>query len=517
MVTELTAQWWRDAVVYQVYPRSFCDSDGDGIGYLAGIESKLDHLQWLGVDAVWLSPVYRSPMADFGYDISDHCDVDPVFGDLAAFDRLVAAVHDRDMFLVMDYVANHTSDQHPWFRAALGSAESPDRRRYIWRDPAPDGGPPNNWIRAFSPEPAWTLDESSGQYYLHLFLPEQPDLNWSDPRVRRDMGEVLRFWMDRGVDGFRADVIHCIGKPEHLEDAPQDLAGLPACIFDQGPGTHECLRELRRVIDGDSPEEHLFLGETAVFDRRQQLSYLGDGDELHLAFNFLAVHTRWDAAAWRSELAATYEAYGELDAWPTWVLSNHDIPRQATRFGSVARARAAAVLLLTQRGTPFLYQGEELGLLDAEVPPHRQVDPGGRDGCRAPMPWSADERGGWVPDMWLPPPPSAATVSVEAQRGDDGSMLAHHRRLLELRRSLPVLRSGDFELLDAPEGVLRYRRHLPDPAAGPHTIEVAINFTASVARDAVSPGEQLAGTHHAGGPSGISDTLLPDEARVVVP
>lgn len=515
---ERTDPWWRGAVVYQIYPRSFADSDGDGIGDIAGIEAHIEDLVDLGVDAVWLSPVYPSPMADFGYDVSDHCDIDPVFGDLGVFDHLVAALHDKGIRIIMDYVPNHTSDRHPWFIDARTSRDAPTRDRYVWRDPAPDGGPPNNWVRAFSPEPAWTFDDLSGQYYLHLFLPEQPDLDWNSIDVRDDMAEVLRFWMRRDVDGFRADVVHCIGKSPDLPDAPEELAGLPACIFDHGEGTHECLRGLRKVVDGDRPGEHLLLGETYVFDRDQQLSYLGTGDELHLAFNFLAVHTPWEAEAWQKELEQSYAAHERVGAWPTWVLSNHDLPRHVTRYGSMARARAAAVMLLTLRGTPFLYQGEELGLSDTEVPPDRAVDPGGRDGCRAPIPWSADPTGGWGPSAWLPLPARAEALSFETQRRDKSSMLNHYRRLLALRRELPVLRSGAIELLDAPSGVLRFSRSLSGDGHGADLqhVEVAINFTTSGVKSAHTPGRWIAGTAWPPPPDGHADgTLAPDEARVI--
>ncbi|MCO5319126.1 MAG: alpha-amylase family glycosyl hydrolase [Microthrixaceae bacterium] len=510
-------QWWRQSVIYQIYPRSFADSNGDGVGDLAGIRSRLDHLEHLGVDALWLSPTQPSPMADFGYDVADYCDIDPLFGDLAAFDDLVDDVHRRGMRLVMDYVPNHTSDRHPWFAAARDDPDSPYRDYYVWRDPAPDGGPPNNWLRAFSPEPAWTLDEASGQYYLHLFLPEQPDLDWNNPGVRRDMADVLRFWMDRGVDGFRADVVHCIGKPATLPDAPDDLAGLPACIFDQGPGTHERLRELRSVVDGSDPGRHLLLGETAVFDREQQLGYLGAGDELHLAFNFLALHTQWDAEAWRAEIRATYDAYESIGAWPTWVMSNHDLPRHASRYGSTARARAAAVLLLTLRGTPFLYQGEELGLFDADVPEGRVVDPGGRDGCRAPMPWTREPEESWGAEPWLPVGDGRVGHDVETQQGNPASMLEHYRRLLALRRSEPLLRTGAIDLLDAPDGVLRFVRG-PEQGSGPDGIEVAVNFTDEPIAAAHSAGRWLGGTTWPPPPDGLATGHLgPDEAVVVEP
>ncbi|MGI9577097.1 MAG: alpha-amylase family glycosyl hydrolase [Microthrixaceae bacterium] len=521
--SELSASpWWQEAVVYQIYPRSFADSNGDGVGDLQGILAHLDHLAELGVDAIWLSPTQPSPMADNGYDISDYCDIDPVFGTLGDFDALLDAVHARGMRLVIDYVPNHTSDEHPWFRNAVASVDSSMRDRYVWRDPGPDGEPPNNWLRAFSPEPAWTLDQTSGQYYLHLFLPEQPYLNWRNYDVQREMAGVLEFWMDRGVDGFRADVVHCIGKGQDLADASPELAGLPACIFDHGPGTHDMLRMLRKVVDGDRPGAHLLLGETAVFDREQQLSYLGTGDELHLAFNFLALHASWDAARWRGELEATYGGHDRIGAWPTWVMSNHDLPRHRTRYGNEARARAAAVLLLTLRGTPFLYQGEELGLQDAVVPPEAVVDPGGRDGCRAPIPWTDDPTGGWGPNAWLPSPPDAGQSSAAAERADPDSMLAHYRRLLSLRSATDALRVGDIELLDAPEGALRFLRRLAggvaaDSRADPAEIEVAVNFTAEKVAGPFAGGDVIGGTTAPGelGPIDPATALGPDEARIV--
>jgi alpha-glucosidase len=508
--------WWRSEVVYQIYPRSFADADGDGIGDLAGISAHLDHLVDLGVGAVWLSPFYRSPMADFGYDVSDHCDVDPVFGSLADADALIAAAHDRGLRVLVDFVPNHISDQHPWFQAALSSRDDPHRDWFHWRDPAPDGGPPNNWSAAFGPESAWTLDEASGQYYLHLFLPEQPDIDWNHPAVVEAMHDVLRFWMDRGVDGFRADVVHCIGKDPALADMPDELVGLPAMLQDFGPGTHEQLRRMRTLVDS-YPGDRVVVGETYVLDREQMASYLGQGDELHLAFNFMPMHCQWDAELWRAEIETAYQLAAPIDAWPTWVLSNHDNPRHVTRYGSEARARAAAVLLLTLRGTPFMYMGEELGLSDAEVPPERVVDPGGRDGCRAPIPWTIEADHGWGPDPWLPFAPDASEHSVEAESGDPDSMLALYRHLLHTRRSVPALHLGSIELLDAPPGVLRWRRRSDAGAdAGvegvPGEVEVAVNFTGAAVEAAIHDGDWLTGTHR--GATGT--TLAPDEARVVV-
>lgn len=507
--TESSAPWWQHGVVYQIYPRSFADSDGDGIGDLPGITAHLDHLVDLGVDAVWSSPFYRSPMDDFGYDISDHCDVDPLFGSLADADALIASAHRRDLRVVLDFVPNHVSAQHPWFQAAVGAASDPHRDWFVWRDPAADGGPPNNWTAAFSPEPAWTLDPASGQYYLHLFLPEQPDLDWNHPDVVQAMHGVLEFWLDRGVDGFRADVVHCIGKGPDLADMPEDLVGLPAMLQDFGPGTHEQLRAMRRLLDRRGA---MVVGETYVLDTSVMASFLGDGDELHLAFNFPALHCPWRADAWREQIETAARLLDPIGAWPTWVLSNHDVPRHRTRYGSEARARAAAVLLLTLRGTPFLYMGEELGLEDADVPPDRVVDPGGRDGCRAPMPWTQGPDHGWPGDPWLPFGPDAGVRSVDAQRDDPGSMLSHYRRLLRLRRSTPALHAGSIELLDAPEGVLRYRRD--DPSGAGTSVEVALNFTDEPIGDAIGTGRVLADTSPPGAPV-TPGQLGPDEARIV--
>lgn len=506
--SEHRPEWWRTGVVYQIYPRSFSDSDGDGVGDLPGVVQHLDHLVELGVDAVWLSPFYRSPMADFGYDISDHCDVDPVFGTLADADHLIDQAHRDGLKVVLDYVPNHVSDQHPWFLAARSSASDPHRSWFVWRDPAPDGGPPNNWSAAFGADSAWTLDERSGQYYLHLFLPEQPDLNWSDPALVEAMHDVLRFWMGRGVDGFRADVVHCIGKDDQLADMAPELVGLPAMLQDFGPGTHEQLRALRRLLDG-TPGERMMVGETYVLSAETMATYLGRGDELHLAFNFQALHCPWQADRWRDEIELAARLLDPIDGWPTWVLSNHDVSRHRSRYGSDARARAAAVLLLSLRGTPFLYMGEELGLQDAEIDPDRAVDPGGRDGCRAPLPWTATSGHGWPSAPWLPWPPEPAASSVEAQRGDPSSMFEHYRRLLALRRSSPALHRGSIELLDAPEGVLRWRRQ-----HGNEAVEVSINFTEHEVGDAVSGGQVLGGSV----PPGVElapGRLGPDEARIV--
>ena len=397
--------WWQESVVYQVYPRSFADSTGDGVGDLDGLRARLEHLQWLGVDAVWLSPIYRSPMADFGYDVADYCDIDPLFGDLAAFDALLFDAHARDIRVLLDWVPNHTSDQHPWFVDSRASRDSAKRDWYRWHDGTPQLAP-NNWPAAFGGGPAWTWDEATEQWYLHTFLPEQPDLNWDNPEVVSAMHDVLRFWLDRGVDGFRADVVHLIGKDPALPDIPEtNIVGshLDVVGTHDHQGTHALLRGIRTVLD-EYPGDRVIVGEVNLTRTELIAPYLGDGDELHLAFDFESLTVPWEAGAWRSRIAHVEDVMGAR--WPTWVFSNHDQPRMRTRLGgSEARARAAVLLLLTLRGTPFLYAGEELGLQDAQVPPERVVDPGGRDGCRAPIPWTTDPGHGWPAEPWLPWPP----------------------------------------------------------------------------------------------------------------
>jgi alpha-glucosidase len=492
--------WWRSSVIYQIYPRSFADASGDGIGDLDGIRAHLDHLVWLGVDALWLSPFYRSPMADFGYDVADHCDVDPLFGDLAAADALIAEAGELGLRVILDLVPNHTSDQHPWFVAARSSRDDPHRGFYIWRDPAPDGGPPNNWKAAFTDGPAWTLDEATGQWYLHLFLPEQPDLNWQHPGVVEGMEEVMRFWFDRGVDGFRIDVVHCIGKDDTLDDDPPPWDELPHCVSHEHPSTHHHLREMRKLADS-YPGGKVLIGETALPGTAMMAPYYGQGDELHLAFNFSVLHAPWDPVRWRRRIERVIEELDPRGAWPSWVLSNHDLPRQRTRYGgSEARARTSAFLTLGLRGTPFLYGGEELGLEDAHVAEDRVVDPGGRDGCRAPLPWTAADGHGWSVEPWLPFPPDAAERSVEAQRADDASVLHLYRRLLAARRASPALSIGDFEWVGSPPEVLAWRRRCGDDERivavhmGPEPTRVGLDGVVEVASDGAGEGEPFGGT-----------------------
>jgi len=492
--------------VYQIYPRSFADGNGDGVGDLVGMRERIDHLVDLGVDAVWLSPIFVSPMADFGYDVADYCRVDPLFGGDEAFGTLLTALHERGIRVVLDWVPNHSSDQHPWFVESRSSRSSPKRDWYVWRDPAPDGGPPNNWLAQFLDRPAWTLDEATGQYYLHLFLDRQPDLDWSNPDVEAAMHETLRHWMERGVDGFRADVVHLIGKGRELRDLPEELRGMTVVAIDE-PFTHELLRRIRSVLDA-SPQQAMMVGEVYLLQPGQVVRYLGAGDELQLAFDFRTVHVPWSADALRRVIAANQAEFAE-PAWPTFVLSNHDQPRHRTRFGSNARARAAAVMSLTMRATPFLFAGEELGLEDAVIPAARVVDPDGRDGCRAPLPWTDAPDHGWPADAWLPFPPDAGRLAADVQRRDPTSMFSLYRSPLRLRRERAVLRRGSFELLDTGAELIGWRRvHGADA-----TVTVVNLSDEPVDLPAAAAGVLLASS--VAGRDRLEQQLAPDEAIVV--
>ena len=500
--------WWRSAVFYQIYPRSFADSDGDGVGDLGGVRSHLADLAWLGVDALWISPFYRSPMVDFGYDVSDYCDVDPLFGTLEEFDQLVDEAHALGLRVIIDWVPNHTSDQHPWFVDAVSGRDSAHRDWYVWRDATPDGAPPNNWVASFDlTAPAWTLDPASDQWYLHLFESAQPDLDWDQPAVVGAMHDVLRFWLDRGVDGVRADVIHCIGKDPELPDDPPPVAGLPHSALNDVPVTHGRLRAIRRLLDG-YPGDRVIVGEVYLLATEAVATYYGHDDELHLAFNFPPLYALWQQRPWTRCIEETVAALAPRDAWPTWVLSNHDNPRHRTRYDraaamlgeepdvtarrSEARARAAAVLLLTLRGTPFVYQGDELGLLDGVIPNDRRVDPGGRDGCRSPVPWDGGPDHGWPTAagarVWLPFPPESEHRNHRALREDPSSILHLYRRLLALRHRSEALSVGEFDLLDLADGVLGYERRSAD-----ESWVVAINVTGEAVELAGADSAGLAG------------------------
>ena len=459
--------WWHDAVVYQVYVRSFADTDGDGLGDLPGIRARLPYLQALGVDAVWLTPFYPSPDADHGYDVSDHLAVDPRFGTLDDLDGLIDDAHALGLRVLLDLVPNHTSSEHPWFRAALADPDHPDRRRYVFR-PGRAGAPPNGWTSAFG-GPAWTLDDTSGEWYLHFFAPQQPDLDWHNGAVRRDFEDVLRFWLDRGVDGFRIDVAQALFKDAELRDLDE-----PDPIpwwADWHTATnqadlHPLYRRWRSIVDA-YPGDRILVGEIVLRDQAALARYVRS-DELHLAFNFALFHDDWDADALRATIDRTLAAFGAVDAPPCWVLENHDAPRLPTRYGGGAvgrrRARAAALLLLALPGAAFVYQGQELGLEEVDLPESALRDPAvastagvvqGRDGCRVPLPW-----GGAPPafgfstgEPWLPMPASWSDLTVEAQRDDPASALTLYRTALARRPT-----GTRFTWRAAPPGVLAFDR-----------------------------------------------------------
>jgi alpha-glucosidase len=493
--------WWQKAVIYEIYPRSFQDSDGDGVGDLAGVLRRVDYLSWLGVDAVWICPIYPSPMADFGYDVADYVGIDPLFGTVADFERLAAGLHERGIRLVLDFVPNHSSDQHPWFQEARASRESPRRDWYIWRDPAPDGGAPNNWVSQAGGS-AWAFDEATGQYYYHAFLKEQPDLNWRNPAVRQAMYDVLRFWLARGVDGFRVDVLWHMIKDAQFRDDPlnpdyregqPDFRRVQARYSADQPEVLEVAQEMRRVL-AEYPGERLLIGEIYLPVERLVAYYGADLGAVHLPFNFNLMWAPWQPAP-IMRLIESYEAVLPPGGWPSWVLGNHDQMRIASRVGP-AQARVAMVLLLTLRGTPTLYYGDELGLENVPIPAGRERDPfgirqpgtgQGRDPVRTPMPWDGTANCGFTEgEPWLPLGEGRSAQSVAAQRRDPGSMLALTRELLALRRREPALSLGDWTPLAAEGDVLAYARTWRD-----QRFIVALNLTA--APTAVRFGDDLAG------------------------
>ncbi|MBV9863421.1 MAG: DUF3459 domain-containing protein [Alphaproteobacteria bacterium] len=466
------AAWWQTGVIYQIYPRSFQDSNGDGIGDLPGVLARLDYLSGLGIDAIWLSPIYPSPMADFGYDVSDYTGIDPIFGHLADFERLVAEAHRRSLKVILDFVPNHTSDRHPWFLESRRSRTSPKRDWFVWRDPGLDGGPPNNWLSEFG-GPAWTFDPTTGQYYYHAYLAAQPDLNWRNADVRAAMHDVMRFWLDRGVDGFRIDTVHHLVEDAAFRGNPPNPAwhpGLPPTLalerrhtIDQ-PEVHEILAGFRRLAD--AYDARVLIGEAYLPLDRLMAYYGAELAGVQLPFNFHLIGAVWRAPV-LAELIRRYEALLPAGAWPNWVLGNHDRSRVASRLGP-AQARAAAMLLLSLRGTPTLYYGDEIGLSDVPIPPERVQDPWGknvpgfglgRDPVRTPMPWDGTVNAGFsAGEPWLPLNPDWPTRNIAAQEREPGSMLALYRKLIALRRSEPALSVGDYGAIEAEGSALRYER-----------------------------------------------------------
>jgi alpha-glucosidase len=516
--------WWQDGTIYQIYPRSFQDSNADGVGDLAGILARIDYLATLGIDAVWISPFYPSPMADFGYDVADYCNVDPIFGTLADFDHLIAAIHERGLRLILDFVPNHTSDQHPWFLNSRTSVDSPKRDWYLWRDPAegagsPESRLPNNWQSNFGGS-AWTFDPPSGQFYYHSFLTQQPDLNWRNPNVRAAIYEAMQFWLERGadgkgVDGFRMDVLWLLIKDDQFRDNPINpdwSAGnssfgrvLPLYTADR-PETHEIVAEMRAIMASYAGRDAVLIGEIYLplrdlvayygFDPNAASSGLPFLRGADMPFNFHLIQTPWKADRIAS-LITEYEGELPAEAWPNWVLGNHDQSRLATRLGE-HQARVAAMLLLTLRGTPTLYYGDELGMTDTAIPANQVKDPAelnqpgigmGRDPERTPMLWDGSPNAGFTTGQpWLPVDPSAATRNVAAQSGLEAprSTLALYRRLLSLRREHPALHSGTIDHIQAHSGVLSYRRH-----SGEQHLQVLLNLTDEIQRVSCDPGRIL--------------------------
>ena len=499
--------WWQRGIFYQIYPRSFQDSNGDGIGDLQGIIARLPYLRDLGVDAIWLSPVFPSPMADFGYDISDYTGIDPIFGTMADCEALIGAAHDVGLKLILDLVPNHTSDRHPWFVESRSSRSNPKRDWYIWRDGDARGGPPTNWLSEFGGS-AWQYDDASGQYYYHAFLAQQPDLNWRNPDVRRAMYDVMRFWLRKGVDGFRVDVIWHLIKDEQFRDNPPNpdfRTGrppherlLPLYTTDR-PEVQELVAEMRRVID--EFDHRVLIGEIYLPVERLVSYYGKDLLGAQMPFNFALLSAAWNGRA-LEKIIAEYEHALPGGAWPNWVLGNHDRPRVASRIGK-EQAKVAAMLLLTLRGTPTLYYGDEIGMHQVAIAPAQVQDPFeknvpgigvGRDGCRTPMQWDATANAGFSRGKpWLPIADDFVRQNVLDLKDDATSILNVYLALIRLRRASPELTSGTYEPVAAEDNLLIYRRRSASLA-----IVVVLNLASdpvSIAADAVGQdGEILLST-----------------------
>ena len=520
-------KWWQRGVIYQIYPRSFQDSNGDGIGDLPGIIRRLDHVVTLGIDAIWISPIYPSPMADFGYDVTDYCNVAGVFGNLADFDRLVAEAHRRGLRLILDFVPNHTSNEHPWFIESRSSRANPKRDWYIWRDAGAEGTFPNNWLSRFG-GPAWEWDGRTNQYYYHSFLKEQPDLNWRNPAVKQAMYNALRFWLDRGVDGFRVDVLWLLIKDDQFRDNPVNPGYVPSesshhrllpFYTANRPEVHAVVAEMRSVTD--TYPDRVLIGEIYL-PIEQLVTYYGhDLKGAHLPFNFQLLQTAWNAAS-IAQIMEEYEAALPHGAWPNWVLGNHDKERIASKIGS-AQARVAAMLLLTLRGTPTIYYGEEIGMKDVPIAPEQVQDPAeknepglglGRDPERTPMPWDGSLLAGFTSGQpWLPLGADHARVNVESLRESRRSILNLYRRLIDLRRDQPVLTHGSIDAVTVQGNILRYERR-----QGDQRLVIALNLAHERARVLSLPsGRLLLSTDldRAGEHVGASASLRADEGIII--
>ena len=471
--------WWQTGIIYQIYPRSYQDSNDDGIGDLKGIINRLDYLQWLGITAIWISPIYPSPMADYGYDISDYTGIHPLFGTMEDFDELLQQAHQKGIKVILDLVPNHTSHQHPWFIQSRSSKTHPKRDWYIWKDAREDGSPPNNWLSVFG-GPAWEWDATTNQYYYHAFLKEQPDLNWRNPEVQNAMMDVMRYWLEKGVDGFRVDVMWHMIKDENFRDNPvnpdyqSQMATydqlLPVYSTDQ-PEVHDIVYKMRQVLDGY--KDRMMIGEIYLPIHKLVTYYGIDNNGAHLPFNFMLLSLPWEA----SRIAAAIDEYeGALphNGWPNWVLGNHDQPRITSRVG-LQQAKVAALLLLTLRGTPTIYYGEELGMQDTPIPFHEVQDPQGlnmpdknlsRDPARTPMQWNNELYSGFSSSKpWLRLNTNYKRINVEVQIADPYSQLHLYRRLIQLRQSEPSIHLGDYKPVFADQQALAYIRQAPSEKA----------------------------------------------------
>jgi alpha-glucosidase len=513
--------WWQTGILYQIYPRSFQDSDGDGVGDLKGIVERLPYIAELGADAIWLSPIFVSPMADFGYDIADYCAIDPLFGTMRDFDALVAAAHARGIRVLLDLVPNHTSDRHPWFIESRSSRANPKRDWYIWRDAAPGRGVPNNWLSEFGGS-AWQFDERTGQYYYHAFLRSQPDLNWRNPAVAEAIHHVMRFWLERDVDGFRVDAIwHLIKDAQFRDNLPNpDFRGgkpyrslLPVYSTDR-PEVHGAIAGMRAMLDEFA--DRVLISEAYMPVEKLAAYYGRNLGGAHLPFNFALIETPFESRA-IAALVERYERALPQSGWPNWVMGNHDRPRLASRIG-VENARLAAILLLTLRGTPTLYYGDEIGMTQVSIPPERARDPAaadvpGRDGARTPMQWDASAHAGFSAiEPWLPLGDFAA-VNVAHERSDPGSLFNLYRRLIALRRGSAALCSGSYRTLAVDDATLTYVRQ----ACG-QDLMVALNFSGSRAKITVPrPGTLRLASCRLETDEAVSDTVsLPPHAGAII-